>query len=357
MGTNRFLCSLLASLVCAGLLACSGDEGSTPSFDVDSSTISPMCTDNRIANDIFGGSNPVDRFELELNVPGGLHSVMFAAWGGEGTSVIIERIVTPSGEVMDFFNDAELREFHPTTRYQLAGVPLEVDRLIIPPLAEYERLLEEGTYTLWIDTFQPEVCAYAITASEPETVLELNYYFVGVPDLTADSAGSNDDWIEVQGLLAAFFAQYGIEVRTESATLQDIEATERFAIIRDFDAFTDLTRRSSTPSNSYDDALRLNVFLNRGFAGQMQGILGVSTGIPGLAGIHGTPDSGIVFGVEEYLGAADGGNELLAEIMAHEIGHFLGLFHTSETFDDDWDPLESTPECERASRRRRSMTS
>lgn len=37
---------------------------------------------------------------------------------------------------------------------------------------------------------------------------------------------------------------------------------------------------------------------------------------------------------------------LLAETMAHEVGHFLGLFHPVETSWEQWDVLDDTDECE-----------
>ncbi len=37
---------------------------------------------------------------------------------------------------------------------------------------------------------------------------------------------------------------------------------------------------------------------------------------------------------------------LLAETMAHEVGHFIGLFHPVELTFDTWDALDDTPECD-----------
>lgn len=37
--------------------------------------------------------------------------------------------------------------------------------------------------------------------------------------------------------------------------------------------------------------------------------------------------------------------QLYAETMAHEVGHFIGLFHPVELTFDQWDGLDDTPEC------------
>jgi len=74
-----------------------------------------------------------------------------------------------------------------------------------------------------------------------------------------------------------------------------------------------------------------------GFAGDIPGPL-VPTGRSAVtinAGLGAGPDG--VF--------SDGDIQLLAETMAHETGHFIGLFHPVETSYDSWDALADTPEC------------
>ena len=34
-------------------------------------------------------------------------------------------------------------------------------------------------------------------------------------------------------------------------------------------------------------------------------------------------------------------------VLAHEVGHYIGLFHTTESFGGGEDPLQDTPECPR----------
>jgi len=71
-------------------------------------------------------------------------------------------------------------------------------------------------------------------------------------------------------------------------------------------------------------------------------IRGISRGLPGPPGLHGTSVSAVFV-------SRTGGN--LGHVMAHEIGHFIGLFHTTE-LSGDVDPIEDTPSCERTTIRR-----
>ncbi len=73
---------------------------------------------------------------------------------------------------------------------------------------------------------------------------------------------------------------------------------------------------------------------------------GYSMGLPGPY----APDrdtSAVMVSTELY---SDGSGSLdadgLASSLTHEIGHFLGLYHTSERNGSDHDPISDTPECE-----------
>ncbi len=78
-----------------------------------------------------------------------------------------------------------------------------------------------------------------------------------------------------------------------------------------------------------------------------EGIYGMAGGIPGplvpsdrsAVVVSAITNSGpdLIFNEKETV--------LYAETMAHEVGHFLGLFHPVEVSYDAWDALPDTPEC------------
>lgn len=84
---------------------------------------------------------------------------------------------------------------------------------------------------------------------------------------------------------------------------------------------------------------------------QGPGIFGVAGGIPGPIGSTGR--SAVLISMEESAGAdglfQDFEVQILAETMAHEVGHYLGLFHPIELPSGDaisaWDALEDTHRC------------
>ena len=85
--------------------------------------------------------------------------------------------------------------------------------------------------------------------------------------------------------------------------------------------------------------------------------VGIDGTIPGPASIGGTVASGAVVSVEDLrvgsgtsrcastLNITGCGADETAYIVAHECGHFLGLYHVTEKYGFEFDPLAGTPTC------------
>jgi hypothetical protein len=79
----------------------------------------------------------------------------------------------------------------------------------------------------------------------------------------------------------------------------------------------------------------LNLFL----VSDMGDLLGISGGIPGAIGAHGTSLSGVAVSADTV------GLMGLETVIQHEVAHQLGLFHTSEIDGFVLEPLSDTPSC------------
>lgn len=74
-------------------------------------------------------------------------------------------------------------------------------------------------------------------------------------------------------------------------------------------------------------------------------LLGMAGGIP-AAPFDGTIGSSLFIAVEPHIASGSVSLPFLAETIAHELGHTLGLFHTTEQDGEDFDPIADTPECD-----------
>jgi hypothetical protein len=115
-----------------------------------------------------------------------------------------------------------------------------------------------------------------------------------------------------------------------------------------------------TSTGSSQDAKSLNIYLTADES-QVGGVLGVSSGIPGLPGVTASKKSGMILFIEPHRSSGSVGDVLsnadlvfLGNTMAHEAGHFLGLFHINERGGynssspsglNARDPIRDTPSC------------
>ncbi|MFK7992320.1 MAG: hypothetical protein AB8I08_40240 [Sandaracinaceae bacterium] len=161
--------------------------------------------------------------------------------------------------------------------------------------------------------------------------LDITVFLVGV-GLTATTAASN---AKLQGALTrldTLLTQTGIglgSVEYEQITGADASALN--VINSTEGADSELARLFSLSEGR--SGRRLNLFLVRSIETGDDGFaaLGVAGGIPGPVGQHGTQHSGVVSSFDDaVVGSGNMGARIVGHILAHEVGHYLGLFHGTE---------------------------
>ncbi len=279
--------------------------------------------------------------ELTFEVAAGSSSFLATAFSSSGT-IDLQTLVTPSGRRVDLDTEEGLLTVGESFFRQV--VPL-----YLPQYPAVESLVEAGIYTLGLTSSSRQACVRLLDTPGTGRTLNLRVYLVGLSGVTPQTAPSDPNlsamFAEVSTILsAAGLAVGGITFHTLSA-----RDDASYAIVRSFGEIQRMVKLATAPA--VDDQQRsINIFLNRGFAFASGPVLGISAGIPGAAGLYGSEASGLAFTVE-YLGTSvDGrqgavdGNAYTGLVMAHEIGHYLGLFHVIEVAGGE-DPLEDTPNC------------
>ncbi len=205
--------------------------------------------------------------------------------------------------------------------------------------------VEEGDYTLRLLMAVSKLpatvnCSVVTRVGDVagSNTIDLDIVFVGVdgivPGMTAAAAESDDTVAGILDALGGLWDGLGVELGT--VRYFDFGGdVDKYTVVDGEEEFGNLLREA-------DSGIHLTFFMVQDIdLGDGASILGLSGGPPGVATVGGTSKSGVVINVAN---AASNPDEV-ALIMAHEGGHFVGLFHPTEKAGDGHDPLGDTPEC------------
>jgi hypothetical protein len=160
-----------------------------------------------------------------------------------------------------------------------------------------------------------------------DRMLDLNIFLVGI-GVTAANAPRNARLQSALSELQRIYAVRGITV--DDIAYYDVSsaAASRLAVIDSASgADSELSQLFQLSEGRSGNAI--NLFLVREITTSSDGMtLGIAGGIPGPPGVHGSPHSGVAVSFDASVVGAD--PDRIAQIMAHEMGHFMGLFHVRE---------------------------
>lgn len=246
-----------------------------------------------------------------------------------------DRVVAPSGEIYNYAD-----EYATAMR---VGTLSDLLPVLVPVSPKIPA--EAGEYTLGlymaVDPLPATVKCSAINRTgevADKNTINIDLVFVGVdgvsPGFNATS-GEGDDVL--QGVLADLgdlWSDLGYTIGTVRYT--DFDG--------DVDTYTTVEGEEEVGGllRTAESGGQITFFFVQDIdLGDGASILGLAGGPPGVAGVGGTSKSGVIINVANVTAAPDE----VSLIMAHEGGHFVGLFHPTEKTDQRYDPLDDTPEC------------
>jgi len=167
----------------------------------------------------------------------------------------------------------------------------------------------------------------------------INWYFLNIAGtcvpgatLNAASAPTHAWFAKLRNNMSTILQSAGLTVGAQ--TYQDLKNPALDSIeLSTTGVSTELQQLFASSAGKTGSSI--NIFLVRsiGVGGMMGGvILGIAGGIPGPLAVHGKVHSGIGLSMETACFEQYGYNP--GHTMAHEIGHYLGLFHNQESEDE-----------------------
>lgn len=323
---------------CSGGLTCSTSTGRCVEAGAGGSTVDTVA----LGTVSVGGSLSST---VNLDVPDDAVGLAVLADGNGNDLMIIGEMKDPSGRtIYDFQNPyGSYVRFFPSASLITQFLPSSPRAVPQPGRYTFKLIKEGGTKNINVRALIKR------TDGEPQGgALDVNFFFAGAEGISASSAASDADFQRAVTTLRTVYASRNIELGTVSYC--DLPAAERatYSSIDSIDGATsELSKMFATSGRAADFGCNperaLNFFLVQEIVGGRAGyiILGIAGGIPGPPGIHGTTQSGVAVTMSGFRR-----NPVqTGQTMAHEGGHYLGLFHTTEAEGNAFDPLADTPEC------------
>lgn len=314
-----------------------------PLFDPEIVSIEPEIDRlTKIGSELLAIGQMTKSYEIE--VPDDAISLTIVVDGGSASDIDIANVVSPSGARL-VNNASGIYPFGYTSALAFGQSALGFSA---PYNANYT--FEPGAWRFNArhaassDGQARELTLYYHIKTKPGRKMDLNFFIVAIEDCEGPDDANMARFIEATRIairnLGLELGQYDIynltSDKARELSIVDPELdSDRNGNPDDMD---ELFMISSIAENE-----RLNVFLVNRFA--QWDYLGIAGGISGPMGLQGTRASGVAinsFGSLEMLARYATAQ---AETVAHEIGHYIGLTHTTESNGRFFDSISDTPEC------------
>jgi hypothetical protein len=351
------LCVSLGSTIGCG--GGGGDGGGSPSASGSSPAPTPSTTThNAIETVTFGSTSIAGGASAQFQVSVGSSALLLIADGGRARDLDIHTVVDPKGAILVTESRTDP---NPIGRTLLQNAGDSVVAGLFPHTTTYA--ISSGRYTFRVannDTSSRTVTVHAVINHRDNPQggsLNANFFFCGISDLTAATALSHARFLVMLDEFKRIMQQAGIQISVVGAYDCPQSEQARLSVIATTDAngnglqdeMEDLFSMSQSAAVS-----GVNIFIVQEISGSVGGflIVGQPGGIPGPGPIKGTVQSGLAVAlVANTIGALSQAALLSrGRTIAHEVGHYLGLFHTTEVpgangDPDRVDPIPDTPEC------------
>jgi hypothetical protein len=282
---------------------------------------------------VLGPSDASSR-TVSVQVPPDAVSYSLVLNASTQTKFVLTKVVAPGGAVVLDISDFRGSAFKWQDVFESG-----VSGLLFPNAPRLT--LIPGTYQLtFAASVEAEVSFASLVKRQTGVIqngsLPIVIWFTRNQFLNARTAQTDPRFQEALNGFVQIYAGAGITLGP--VTYLDITgaAATQYAVIDEFSELDGLFAQADM-----SDAQAVHLFMIEQATGELDGLLGIAGGIPGPPAYPGLVHSGVAVALAFLSENVD----IFAETMAHEAGHFLGLYHLSERSGFSHDPLLDTPEC------------
>ncbi len=284
---------------------------------------------------LYEGASTVDRgtAEARLFVPPDAVSITWTTQDLDGSDVFaaVSHVAAPDASSLvdlrtwTMLRDQPIRTVPARYQFNSATLPARDGQRVLPGAYASSHLLFNP---MGVDVTSRRVRTTALVKRAPGGRLDagavlLRLWFVGTRTVNAASAPTNTRLTAAVDEMRRIYAAAGVGVTVLGYVDATAADAARYGVIDSPQELRELfTRTGGNPDPV------LNLMFVRGISSTagLENAVGVAGAIDGPAGANGTVASGVVVGWETTQGRTD----ILGQVMAHECGHYLGLWHPVE---------------------------
>lgn len=278
--------------------------------------------------------------QVDIEVASNSDSLLLTA---EGNALLaVESVYDPEGNEAFYWEDW----YGGSESLTYAVYPEAEDLAFNWPIREEDGRLSAGVWTIYLGAYEASGGYYSPVSGVPVDVYKqqkvdssLSQGILRVQVAYADGVGDNDDVVAATEAAVARWEEvwqpYGLYLEVDyvdSGVDPDMAFPGEDNVLAEASALSDDTDVTVVIGETIDGSLDY---------------YGVSGGVPGAMVESGR--SGVIISWLANAGGdgrfSDDDIRLYGETLAHEVGHFTGLFHPVESTWDMWDALGDTEDC------------